>query len=109
MTISSTLAILGLPGGSEWIVIALIGLLVFGRRLPEVGRSLGRSIVEFKKGIKGVEDEIEAESAEPLKPYDRRLGGDEEELRRLQQQGEAAEELKRVSQQQQQQQHQGNG
>lgn len=98
----STLAILGLPGGSEWIVIALIGLLVFGRRLPEVGRSLGRSIVEFKKGIKGVEDEIESESEKPLKPYDRRLGGDEEQLRRLQQQSEAADELKRVSQQQQQ-------
>ena len=50
---------LGMPGGAEWIVIAAIGLLLFGKRLPEVGRSLGKGIVEFKKGLKGVEDEIE--------------------------------------------------
>jgi sec-independent protein translocase protein TatA len=55
----------GLPGGTEWIVLLVIGLLIFGRRLPEVGRSLGRGIVEFKRGIKGIEDEIEDESAQP--------------------------------------------
>jgi len=53
----STLA-LGFPVGAEWIVIAALGLLIFGKRLPEVGRSIGKGIVEFKKGIKGVEDEI---------------------------------------------------
>jgi sec-independent protein translocase protein TatA len=57
--------ILGLPGGSEWIVILVIALLLFGRRLPEVMRSMGRGVVEFKKGIKGVEDEIEMESNRP--------------------------------------------
>lgn len=55
----------GLPGGWEWIAILLIGLLIFGRRLPDVGRSIGRSIVEFKKGIKGIEDELEQESSRP--------------------------------------------
>lgn len=54
----SPLAVLGLPGGWEWIIILVIGLLLFGRRLPEVGRSVGRSIVEFKKGVKGIEDEV---------------------------------------------------
>ena len=53
---------LGMPGGAEWIVIAAIGLLLFGKRLPEVGRSLGKGIVEFKKGLKGVEEEVEAAS-----------------------------------------------
>ncbi len=48
-----------LPSGGQWIVIALIGLLLFGKKLPEVGRSLGKGIVEFKKGLKGVENEIE--------------------------------------------------
>ena len=53
----------GLPGGWEWIAILVLGLLIFGRRLPEVGRSVGKSIVEFKKGIKGIEQEIEEESS----------------------------------------------
>ncbi len=50
---------LGVPMGAEWIVIALLGLLIFGKRLPEVGKSLGQGIVQFKKGLKGVEEEIE--------------------------------------------------
>ena len=62
-----TLAIFGLPGGGEWIVLLVLGLLIFGRRLPEVGRSLGRGIVEFKKGIKGVEDEVDEEASRPAK------------------------------------------
>lgn len=55
---TSTLAIFGLPTGAEWFIILAIGLLLFGRRLPEVGRSLGQGIVEFKKGLKGVQDEV---------------------------------------------------
>jgi sec-independent protein translocase protein TatA len=52
-----TLAI-SMPGPFEWIIIAGIGLLIFGKRLPEVGRSLGKGIVEFKKGLKSVEDDV---------------------------------------------------
>lgn len=51
-----TLAFLNL-GTTELIVLAILGLLIFGRRLPEVGKSLGKSIVEFKKGLAGIEDE----------------------------------------------------
>ncbi len=64
---------IGLPGGWEWIVLLVLGLLIFGRRLPEVGRSIGRSIVEFKKGIKGIEEEIEAEAAAPSKSSSKEL------------------------------------
>jgi len=46
-------------GPTELIVIAVLGVLLFGRRLPEVGRYLGKGIVEFKKGMKGLEDELE--------------------------------------------------
>jgi sec-independent protein translocase protein TatA len=58
------LGMLGLPGGAEWIIILAFGLLIFGKRLPEVGRSLGKGIVEFKKGLKGVEDEVEEASSQ---------------------------------------------
>jgi sec-independent protein translocase protein TatA len=45
--------------GPELIVLAILGVLLFGRKLPEVGRYLGKGIVEFKKGIKGLEDEVD--------------------------------------------------
>lgn len=60
-----------IPYLDEWGVILVIGLLLFGKRLPEVGRNLGKGIVEFKKGIKGVEDDVETAtsgSAVPVKP-----------------------------------------
>src|SRR5438445_3346067 len=54
-------------GPTELLIVGVIALLLFGKRLPEVGRSLGKGIVEFKKGLKGVEDEAEAAS-EPKPP-----------------------------------------
>lgn len=62
------LAFLPNIGAMELIIILAIGLLLFGRRLPEIGRSVGKAIVEFKKGVKGVEDEIESGSNAPAKP-----------------------------------------
>ena len=53
---------LHMPSLGEFIVIAAIGLLLFGKRLPEVGRSLGKGIVEFKKGLKGIEEEVDQAS-----------------------------------------------
>ena len=56
-------------GYTELIVVAVIGLLVFGRRLPDVARSVGKSIVEFKKGLREVKDDIDDRSrSEPSKP-----------------------------------------
>ena len=46
-------------GGPEMIALIILGVLLFGRKLPDVGRSLGKGIVEFKKGIKGLEDDID--------------------------------------------------
>src|SRR5579859_7193793 len=40
------------------LVVLVVGILLFGKRLPEVGRSLGKGIVEFKKGLNGLEDEV---------------------------------------------------
>lgn len=39
-------------GTTELLVILVIALLIFGRRLPEVGRSLGQGIQEFKRGLR---------------------------------------------------------
>lgn len=51
---------IGMPGPGEMLVILAIAVLLFGKRLPEVGRSLGKGIVEFKKGIHGIEEDIDS-------------------------------------------------
>jgi len=56
-----------MPGGWEWLIILIVALLIFGKRLPEVMKSLGRGIVEFKKGVKGVEEEVEESSSKTTK------------------------------------------
>src|SRR5260370_16147574 len=54
----------------EILLIVGLGLLLFGRKLPDVGRYLGRSMIEFKKGMKGLEDEVESggNAANPMAP-----------------------------------------
>ncbi len=49
----------GLPGGWEWIVVLFIFLLLFGKRLPTVARSLGQGISNFKKGLNDPMDDDE--------------------------------------------------
>lgn len=49
---------MSMPGPFEMLVILLVALLVFGaNKLPEIGRSLGKSISEFKKAMQGKEEE----------------------------------------------------
>lgn len=49
------------PG--EMMMVAVVAVLLFGKRLPEVGRSLGKGIVEFKKGLRGIQDEFDVMGA----------------------------------------------
>jgi sec-independent protein translocase protein TatA len=49
----------GMPGGTEVLLILFIILLLFGaKKLPELSRSLGKSLGEFKKGKEDLEKEI---------------------------------------------------
>jgi sec-independent protein translocase protein TatA len=51
----------GMSGPWELLIVAGIALLLFGHRLPSVMRSLGRGVVEFKKGVQGIEDDLESD------------------------------------------------
>jgi sec-independent protein translocase protein TatA len=57
----------------EWVIVILAVLLLFGsKRIPDLARSLGQSIKEFKKGAREVTDEIknagEEKPVTPTKP-----------------------------------------
>ena len=60
-----------IPGWGELLVIGIVAVLIFGRRLPDVGRSLGQGLVEFKKGLKGVQDDVKSAGEEPDKTADK--------------------------------------
>ena len=51
----------------HWLVIAAVALLLFGNRLPDVARSMGRSVNEFKKGLKEVKDNFDDDDEPPKK------------------------------------------
>ena len=66
------LAFLPNLGGPELIIVGFVALLIFGNRLPSVMRSLGKSVTEFKKGVSGIEDDIDnAVTADTKKPVTR--------------------------------------
>jgi len=53
------LALLGPIGWPELVILGILGVLIFGKRLPEVGKSIGKGIVEFKKGLQGISDDVD--------------------------------------------------
>ncbi len=50
-----------LPSGPEMIVILVVGIMLFGRRLPEVGRTLGRTMIQLRQSFHKLRAEIDSE------------------------------------------------
>jgi sec-independent protein translocase protein TatA len=77
-TITPLFGLLGL-GTQEIMLLLVLGVLLFGRNLPSLGRSLGKTVTEFKRGVKGLEDDMEptaggqprAVEPEPVRPPQR--------------------------------------
>lgn len=59
MQLSQNIMAWGSVGWAELLIVLVIALVIFGKRLPEVARSLGRSLTEFKKGMNETKDQIE--------------------------------------------------
>lgn len=54
------LLLLGLPSGSEWIIIFVLILLLFGgKKIPELMRGLDKGVKSFKEGVNEAKEEIE--------------------------------------------------
>lgn len=57
---------MSMPGGMEWILIALVVLLLFGgKKIPELAKGLGSGIKNFKKAVKE-DDEVEVAKSESI-------------------------------------------
>jgi sec-independent protein translocase protein TatA len=65
-----TLLLFGPIGTTELIIIAVIILLLFGSRLPNVMRNLGKGVTSFKAGLKEGKEEEESDSLGPPKKRD---------------------------------------
>jgi sec-independent protein translocase protein TatA len=61
---------INMPGGFELILLTGLGLLFFGKRLPDVGRSIGQTIVQFKKGLNDVNADVDKAADEKPKLKD---------------------------------------
>ncbi len=53
----------------EMLIVMGVAVLLFGKRLPEVGRSLGKGIIEFKKGLSGVAEGLDDGSGGAISSY----------------------------------------
>lgn len=65
---NSLIAQFGPIGWPQLLIVLLIVLLLFGNRLPSVLRSLGRGLIEFKRGFQGEADEIADDPAKKTDP-----------------------------------------
>ena len=58
----AALALIGPLGLGEAALVLVIGLLLFGRDLPQVGRRVGRTVADLRRGLQGFRDELEKDA-----------------------------------------------
>lgn len=70
----ANLVIMGLiPSGSEWIIILLVILLLFGgKKIPELMRGLGKGVKSFKQGVDEAKEEISKAKEDLDQPADKK-------------------------------------
>ncbi len=60
LSILNNIFLISMPGGSEWILIIVVVLLMFGgKKIPELMRGIGRGMREFTDAKNNVKSEIE--------------------------------------------------
>jgi sec-independent protein translocase protein TatA len=45
---------------AEMVIVGVVAVLLFGGKLPEVAKSIGKSMMEFKRGLQGIDQEVRA-------------------------------------------------
>ncbi|RXJ76306.1 twin-arginine translocase TatA/TatE family subunit [Arcobacter sp. F155] len=62
---------MGMPGGMEWVLIALVVLLLFGgKKIPELAKGLGSGIKNFKKAVKDDEEVASTDKKDEIEKKD---------------------------------------
>ena len=63
---------MGMPGGMEWVLIALVVLLLFGgKKIPELAKGLGSGIKNFKKAVKDDEEVASTDKKDEIEKKDK--------------------------------------
>jgi TatA/E family protein of Tat protein translocase len=55
-------AFLSAPSAGEMMILLVVGVLLFGRDLPDVGRKLGRTLAQFRRGLQDFKDQLDRDS-----------------------------------------------
>ncbi len=63
---------MGMPGGMEWAIIAVIVILIFGgKKIPELAKGIGKGIKDFKKAVKDDDESTETASTDEPKKVEK--------------------------------------
>jgi Sec-independent protein translocase protein TatA len=75
------IAFFGTLGFSEMVTLLVVGILLFGRNLPEVGRTLGKTLAQLRRGFQDFKEQIDREA--DLREVKNSVKNTVQELRRV--------------------------